>query len=107
MAAIKLKLQVRSIHGEGERAVAKKYARIDAWVKAGSKGPGPSVDEVDPAPDVLVTCRVERDGAGGEARLELPLTDWDEVEAFKALPGTWDSARKQWRTGAELTLTIE
>ncbi len=106
MAILSLKAKVVAVHGEGDRDMHKKYVAFDTYAKESNGGrKAMPLREVDPQAEVLAILRIERED-GREARLEMPLHDWAEVDAFKALPGVWDTGKKQFVAGAEVSVTI-
>lgn len=100
-------LIVVAVHGEGDRnkvnadkaamnkVIKAEHARARAEPPAGLDAPP------DEAPDVLVVCR----DADHHDRVELHLTDWTAVEAFKVMAG-YDAAKRHWKTGASISLTL-
>lgn len=105
--AIQLNATVLSVHGEGDKETVNRYAAHEAWLKASNDGkllrPLPTIS-VD-AGEILVLLRVQRED-GRELRVELPLYTWEEIEAFKALPGVWDAERKQFLSGASVPVSV-
>lgn len=107
MAVVSISAKVIAVHGEGDRKRHGDSVAYDTYAKEsnGGRKATPLRTDLDPTAEVLAVLRVEREDSR-EMRLELPLHDWDEVEAFKEIPGVWDSEKGQFLSGATVSITI-
>lgn len=101
-------LLVVAVHGEGDRdrvnadqAARNRVAAMDE-ARAGRTPPPALTEPPDEPPSVLAVLRDEHH----HDRIELHMTSWEDVEAFKAVAG-YDAEKRHWKHGATVVLTIE
>jgi hypothetical protein len=107
--SIEKTMTVLLVHGEGDRATVnalqahRNAIEISNFARANPGKPLPQhlVVEPDEPPDVTVLLT---DPAHPGRRIEWPLANWQEVEAWKELAG-FDGVKRHWQTGATVLLT--
>lgn len=101
-------LTIVCVHGEGDRQTVndlKKNALVSGLMSA---TPGKTlsiadseVTAPDEPPDVVVVLRDDV----SDVRVELPLSNWTDVESWKELAG-YDSVKRHWSSGAKVKMTF-
>lgn len=114
MPSITQVLTVVCVHGEGDRATVNRLKKdrnlIFAQAAAQARQPIDPDLQKEPNEPADVTA-VLRDDAHN-TRVELNMTDWDSVEAFKAIAGYDTSAdakglsKRHWIAGGKIRVTI-
>lgn len=98
--AIMRELRVICVHGEGDRATVMTLRR-NALLAARPQADEAEIAALGDEAEVLVVLRDETH----HTRIEWPVTDWAEVEEWKALAG-YDGERRQWKSGAIVKVSL-
>lgn len=97
------------VHGEGsrERAIEMATNAIKVQIQMGFRAVTHDVfnEAANTQPSVMVMLR-DLDQC---VRIEMPLGTWEEVEAFKTIPGVWSDQTQGWRhpLKAKVRITLE